>query len=137
MGPEEDLVVSVLVVDDNRDSLVTLGILLRSEGYIVDLASSAREALRLARRRPPDAALLDLSMPGMDGFQLAHELQRLGGANPVLIAVTAHADQVHRDLAERSGIAHFVGKPYDPQALLGLLGSLRRRPNLASLEKLP
>ena len=119
-------VVRVLVVDDNRDTALTLGILLRSEGYIVRLANSGAEALKLAEAFRPDAALLDLHMPERSGFDVAIELQRRYGIEcPILIAVSGHADPKNQGLAEISGFDHFVAKPYDPSALLELIAALR------------
>ena len=116
----------ILVVDDNRDAVLTLGILLRSEGYVVQLAESGAQALRLAETMRPDVVLLDLHMPpGRTGFDVAHELHvKYSTQCPVLIAVTAHSDAKSRGLAEFSGFRHFVAKPYDPQELLRMLGSL-------------
>jgi CheY-like chemotaxis protein len=98
-----DGVLSVLIVDDNRDTVLTLGVLLRSEGYLVYLAKNGAEALKLAQAYRPDAALLDLHMPGGSGFDVARELQRRYRTEcPILIAVTAHTDMEHRGLAEIS-----------------------------------
>jgi CheY-like chemotaxis protein len=118
-------VTRVLICDDNRDNAVTLGVLLRSEGYIVHLAKDGAEALRLAAAFRPDVALLDLVMPGRSGFDVARELQlRYRNECPVLIAVTAHDAQRAQADAETSGFNHFLAKPYDPQALLNLVESL-------------
>jgi len=118
-------IVRVLVVDDNRDTMLTLGILLRSEGYIVRLAQSGAEALLAAALFRPEVALLDLQMPDRSGCDVAQELyRRYGSECPVLIAVTGHKDRNHREQAEISGFHHFVEKPYDPEALLRLLDSI-------------
>ena len=123
-----DCVKRVLVCDDNRDNMLTLGVLLRSEGYVVHLAKNGVEALRMAGAFLPDVALLDLLMPGRDGFEIAHELKRrYRNECPILIAVTGHGEAKNREQAEESGFRHFVTKPYDPQALLHLLGSLDER----------
>ena len=115
----------VLVADDNRDAALTLGILLRSEGYDVRLALGGKEAMSAALEARPDVALLDLHMPDYSGLQVAQELQRhFSGDCPLLVAVTARAQD--RQQAEISGFHHFVPKPYDPRALLTLLASLRR-----------
>jgi CheY-like chemotaxis protein len=118
-------VTRVLIVDDNRDNMLTLGVLLRSEGYIVELAKDGAEALKLAAASRPDVTLLDLLMPGQSGFDVAQELQRRYGNDcPVLIAITAHGSAHTQEQAEVSGFHHFVTKPYDPQALLRLIESL-------------
>ena len=115
----------VLVVDDNRDNMLTLGVLLRSEGYVVDLAYTGKEALSKAEAFRPDVALLDLLLPDRSGFELAEEFQqRYGNDCPALIAITAHDSAHTQELAEAAGFRHFVAKPYDPQALLQLIDSL-------------
>ena len=113
----------MLVADDNRDNMATLGALLRSEGYVVHLAKNGIEALTLAAAFLPDVALLDLRMPGRSGFDVAQELKRrYRNECPVLIAVTGHGDAQNREQAAVSGFRHFVTKPYDSQALLRLIG---------------
>ena len=115
----------VLLVDDNRDNLLTLGVLLRSEGYIVDLASSGAEGLRLAEARTPDVAVLDLVMPDQSGFDVAKALRDRHGKNcPMLVALSAHGTARTKEEAEMSGFDRFVAKPYDPQAMLQLIESL-------------
>jgi len=115
----------VLLVDDNRDNLLTLGVLLRSEGYIVDLASSGPEGLRLAEAYRPDVVVLDLVMPEQSGFDVANELRRRYGENcPILVAISAHQTVRIKDEVQMTGFHRFVAKPYDPQALLQLLESL-------------
>ena len=115
----------VLIADDERDSVLTLGILLRSEGYDVRLAQSGQDAVSQALELRPDVALLDLNMPGYSGLRVAQELQRrYGNECPLLVAVTARTQD--RQSAEVSGFHHFIPKPYDPRALLALLHALRR-----------
>lgn len=115
----------VLVVDDDRDTVLTLGILLRSEGYDTHLAQNGIEALAKAAELRPHVALLDIEMPDRSGFDVAQEfLRRYGNECPVLIAVTGRISNEDKQMAEISGFHHFVAKPYDPQALLKLLSSL-------------
>jgi len=117
--------VRVLIADDDRDTVLTLGILLRSEGYDVRLAQSGTEALTLAAEFQPDVALLDLNMPGRTGLEVAQELAGRATRCPVLIAVSGHLGEEERRLAGSSGFHDLVSKPYDPHALLLLLDSLR------------
>jgi CheY-like chemotaxis protein len=117
--------VCVLVMDDNRDTALTLGILLRSEGYEVLLSSTGAEALKEAERMRPDVVLLDIEMPDRNGFDIAQDLvRRYGEKCPVLIAVTGRKTAEDRQTAEISGFHHFVAKPYDPEALIALLASV-------------
>jgi CheY-like chemotaxis protein len=117
----------VLIADDNRDNVLMLGILLRSEGYDVRLAESGREAIAQAENFRPHIALLDLQMPDCTGFQVAEHLSRqYNGQWPVLIAVTSSTDVADKHKAELSGFHQFVSKPYKHQALLALLNALRQ-----------
>ena len=113
----------VLIADDNRDTVLTLGILVRSEGYIVRLAENGKQALAAATYFEPDIVLLDLGMPEMSGFDVAQQfVERYGDRCPVLIAVTAHRREEDRSRAASCGFRHFVSKPYHPDALISLLG---------------
>jgi len=118
----------VLIADDNRDAVMVLSILLRSEGYDVRLAQGGKEALAQAAEFRPHVALLDLEMPDCSGFRVAQELSRgWDGVIPVLVAVTASTEAEARQMAQLSGFHHFVSKPYNHQAMLKLLASLPRR----------
>jgi CheY-like chemotaxis protein len=120
--------IRVLIADDNRDAVMVLSILLRSEGYDVRLAQGGKEALAQAAEFHPHVALLDLEMPDFSGFRVAQELSRgSGGVRPVLVAVTACTEAEARQMAQVSGFEHFVSKPYNHQAMLKLLASLPRR----------
>jgi CheY-like chemotaxis protein len=115
----------VLIADDNRDTVMMLGILLRSEGIDVRLATRGAEVQSAVAEFRPDAVLLDITMPDRSGLQIALELARDYGAKcPVLIAVTAHSDEAAKRLTAKSGFQHHVGKPYDPDALLRLVASI-------------
>lgn len=121
-------VLRVLVVDDERDTLMTLGILLRSEGMAVRLAARGAEVAAAVVEFRPDAILLDIGMPDRSGLQVALELARDQGPQcPVLIAVTAHSDEGARRLTAKSGFRHHIAKPYDPDALLQLVASIEPR----------
>ena len=118
----------VLVVDDERDTLMTLGILLRSEGMNVRLAAGGTEVAAAVAEFQPDVVLLDIGMPDRSGLQVALELARDKGQQcPPLIAVTAHSDEAARRLTRKSGFRHHIAKPYDPDALLQLVASIDPR----------
>jgi CheY-like chemotaxis protein len=117
----------VLIADDHRDTVLTLGILLRSEGYQVQLVESGEQALTEAGRFRPHVVLLDIEMPDRSGFEVAQELtRRYGNECPVLIAVTARNGDEDRRTAQISGFNHFVAKPYRPLAMLKLIEDLAR-----------
>jgi len=77
---EKEAPLRVLIAEDNRDAMLTLGILVRSEGYIVRLAESGKQALAAATYFAPDIVLLDLGMPEMSGFDVAQEFAQRYGA---------------------------------------------------------
>jgi CheY-like chemotaxis protein len=120
--------IRVLIADDNRDAVMVLSILLRSEGYDVRLAQGGKEALAQAAEFHPHVALLDLEMPDYAGFRVAQELSRgWDGESPILVAVTACTEAEARERAQVSGFHHFVSKPDNHQTMLKLLASLPRR----------
>lgn len=115
----------VLVADDNRDTVMMLGILLRSEGMLVRLETKGAEVQAAVGEFRPDAVLLDIGMPDRSGLQVALDLSREYGPKcPVLIAVTGHSSDAAKRLTAKSGFRHHVDKPYDPDALLRLVGSV-------------
>jgi len=115
----------VLVADDNRDTVMMLGILLRSEGMVVRLTTKGAEVQDAVGEFRPDAVLLDIGMPDRSGLQVALDLSREYGPKcPVLIAVTGHNSDAAKRLTAKSGFRHHVDKPYDPDALLRLVASV-------------
>lgn len=115
----------VLIADDNRDTVMMLGILLRSEGIDVRLATRGADVQTAAAEFRPDAILLDIAMPDRSGLDVALDLTRdYGSKCPVLIAVTAHSSDAAKRLTTKSGFRHHVAKPYDPDALLRLVASI-------------
>jgi CheY-like chemotaxis protein len=115
----------VLVADDNRDTVMMLGILLRSEGMVVRLTTKGGEVQAAVEEFRPDAVLLDIGMPDRSGLQIALDLSREYGPKcPVLIAVTGHSTDAAKRLTAKSGFRHHVDKPYDPDALLRLVASV-------------
>src|SRR5690242_9637615 len=81
----------VLVVDDNRDLVLTYSWLLKSQGHEVEVAFDGLRALEVAREFRPDVALLDVGLPHIDGYELARRLRSEYGPEVLLIIVTAYA----------------------------------------------
>ena len=107
----------VLVVDDEPSARSGLDKLLRQEGYAVDLAGDGPTALGIAAERPPDVAVTDLKMPGMDGIELLAKLREQDADLPVLV-VTAFGDIASAVTAMRAGADDYLIKPVDFDALL-------------------
>jgi signal transduction histidine kinase len=101
---------SVLVVDDNRDAAELLGDVLASLGYKVKVADSAHHALQLIDQFTPDAALLDIGLPVIDGYELAREL-RIRVPDIHLIAITGYGQANDRERALAAGFGAHLVKP--------------------------
>jgi CheY-like chemotaxis protein len=113
----------VLVVDDNKDAAETLGVLLEAAGYEVQTCFDPEAALAAADRFGPDACVLDINMPGMDGYELARKLREKDPEHPpVLATVTAYEDYSHLTRAADAGFDLHFTKPADPAELLDQLG---------------
>jgi two-component system response regulator MprA len=125
----------ILVVDDDPGVTDVLRRGLTYEGFVVDMAGSGEEALALLRERPPDLVILDILMPGLDGFEV---LRRLRAADPhlpvlMLTARDAPSDQV-RGLTE--GADDYVVKPFTFEVLVARVRALLRRRQLEQPEVL-
>ncbi|MGH3026656.1 MAG: response regulator, partial [Gaiellaceae bacterium] len=90
---------------------------LELEGYTVREASSADEALDAIADRVPELVLLDVVMPGIDGWQMLQRMQERHGSIPVIM-FSGQVDEESGADAERRGARVFVGKPFDPQQLV-------------------
>ena len=112
----------ILVVEDNLDNVHSLVYLLRDLGHDVEYAINGYAALAAAKQFNPEFVLLDLGLPGMDGYELCRRFKRepaLGGVH--VIAITAYGDAESRRRSADAGCeAHFV-KPVNLQALGDLL----------------
>jgi CheY-like chemotaxis protein len=108
----------VLVADDKATSRELIRTVLESRGYSISEASDGIEALRFARELDPDLIILDLHMPGVDGFGVLAELRRDGkfAATPIM-ALTASAMQGDRERAIAAGFDSYVSKPIPLPAL--------------------
>jgi CheY-like chemotaxis protein len=112
----------VLVVDDLADAADTLVWLIREWGYDAQATYGGSAALAAAELSAPDVVLLDIAMPAMDGFELAHRLRE----NPrcettVFIAVTGYGPDTCGDRAPEAGFDHYLLKPVDLDQLQRLL----------------
>src|SRR4051794_15441197 len=102
----------VLIVDDDKDAADTLAALLRIRGFIPHVAYDGNEAIAKANACNPDAFILDLEMPGQDGFQLVNRLQAMPQfRSKRYIALTGFSDQEHLDHASRMEFDDYLVKP--------------------------
>ncbi len=114
----------ILIVDDNVDAATALAAVLRHDGHTVTLAHSGPMGIDTARTFKPQVALIDLGMPGMNGFEVAERL-RAAHKDLLLIAVSGYSGEESRRRARDAQFDEYVIKPFDPQALQELLS---RRP---------
>ncbi|HKB35518.1 MAG TPA: ATP-binding protein, partial [Gemmataceae bacterium] len=112
----------ILIVDDNEDAASSLALMLRLQGHEVRVVHEGPAALETAGDFGPDVAVLDIGMPGMDGYELARRLRclpRLAGV--LLIALTGWGQEEFRRRSKEAGFDHHLVKPADPRTLRELL----------------
>jgi PAS domain S-box-containing protein len=111
--------VNILAVDDHQENLVALEAILQRADYHVVKARSGQEALRLALREPFAVILLDVIMPGMDGFEVAEHLKQLDRTReiPILFLTARATDIEHIYRAYASGAVDYMIKPLDPEVV--------------------
>src|SRR5262245_35337925 len=112
----------VLVIDDDLDGMQTLATLLRHMGHEVEFAINGDAGLQAARRMQPEFVLLDLNMPGTDGFEVARRLNADRAIpTPRIIAITGHSGDDYRKRSYAAGCEQHLVKPVDSETLLRLL----------------
>ena len=126
LPPVEDHPRRVLVVDDNVDTAESLAMLLRMKGHDVQVAYDGPAALKTARAFHPEAVLLDIGLPGLDGYQVAARLRRRRRTSgSLLVALTGYGQEEDRLRAQHAGFDHHLTKPVDPQAIYEMLAGPR------------
>lgn len=118
--------VTVLIAEDQDDAAETLEEIIDLWGYAVVLARNGPQALELARTEHPDIGILDIGLPGMDGYSLARKL-RDEGSTAVLIAATGHGQPADREAALKAGFDYHQVKPIDLDELRSLLKKAEKR----------
>jgi CheY-like chemotaxis protein len=115
---------TVLLVEDNAKLALAFGVRLKSMGYEVHLAADAVTAVAEALKKKPDVVLLDISLPGGDGFLVAERLSKLvsAGATPIIF-ITASKRPDLRERAQRLGAAAFLEKPFEATTLADAIES--------------
>ena len=111
----------ILVVEDLDDAREALAELLRLYGHEVDVAADGLTALDLAVLHPPQIALLDIGLPGIDGYELARRLRDRLGRTVTLVAMTGYGQADDRRRSREAGFDHHLVKPVDPARLMQIL----------------
>jgi DNA-binding response OmpR family regulator len=117
----------VLVVEDHVDTAEAVSMLLTLAGHDVEVVSSGEAAVAAAQVHSPDVVLLDLGLPGMDGWQVARHVQEQPAEKrPLLVAVSGRASEEDQRRSAEAGIDLHLVKPVDPAQLQHLLARFRR-----------
>jgi CheY-like chemotaxis protein len=110
---------TILLVEDNEDNRIVYSTILRHFGYAVLEANTGEDGLELAKRAHPALVLMDIGLPGMDGFETTQRLRSLEATRDIpVIALTAHALPEHRALALEVGCDDYLTKPVEPREVL-------------------
>ncbi|MEH2367707.1 hybrid sensor histidine kinase/response regulator [Nostoc sp.] len=123
---ENNKIYRILAVDDTQDNLILVQAILESEGYEIDLASDGIKALRKIEQSPPDLILLDVMMPGIDGYEVTRRIRNNPAISyiPILLITAFHQSSVVEGLD--AGADDFIRKPFDTDELLARVRSLLR-----------
>ena len=113
--------IKVLVVEDDPTVQEVLSTLLRFDGCDVTVADNGREGLAAAERDPPDVVLLDVMMPGMDGFEVCRKLKS-EPTPPKVVMVTAKTSAEDERAGREAGADEYLRKPFSPLELLRVIG---------------
>jgi len=115
---------SILIVEDNADAREALRMLLELDGHVVEAAAEGMEAIEIARAKDPDIALVDIGLPGIDGYEVARRVRARDPRRPLLIALTGYGQPEDRKRATEAGFDSLLVKPVDPTDLADLLATL-------------
>jgi DNA-binding response OmpR family regulator len=118
--------IRILIIEDNEDLAFGLRTTLEFDGYDVDVASEGEQGLARAASARPDLIVLDLMLPGIDGYGVLRELRRIGQHVPVLV-LTARGEEADVVLGFDLGADDYVTKPFSTVELLARVRALLRR----------
>ena len=120
----------ILIVDDERRNRELLEVMLSTEGYLLETATCGEEALRMVAQQPPDLILLDIMMPGMDGYQVAARIKgNVATKHILIIMLTALDDRNSKMHGLSAGAEEFLTKPVNRAELCSRVRDLLRLPS--------
>lgn len=115
----------ILVVDDEAGIRELVGTYLRNEGFDVDEATDGEDALERFGRRQPDLVVLDLRLPGIDGFDVLREIRRTSSV--YVIMLTARSEETDKLIGLELGADDYLTKPFSPRELVARVRAVLRR----------
>jgi CheY-like chemotaxis protein len=117
----------IVVVDDMPDNRESMALLLEVKGHAVRVAASGPEGLQVIAEERPDVALIDIGLPGFDGYELARRLrQRPELAGSKLVALTGYGDSAARERALHAGFDDYIVKPFSFEAFVDCVAKAER-----------
>lgn len=119
----------ILIVDDDVNLCTILAEELKEVGYETNFLTGGENVSEYIKTNPADLVLLDLKMPGKDGFQVLREIENGKNSNPKVIVLTAYADVKSAIDAAKLGATDFISKPYDFDELLITIRKVLQREN--------
>jgi two-component system response regulator CpxR len=125
-GEETGLAERVLIVDDDRELCELVEELLASEGFAVEVSCNSERGLERARSGEHSLVVLDVMMPGINGFELLRRLRAEGSSVPVLM-LTARGEDVDRIVGLEIGADDYLPKPFNPRELVARINAILRR----------
>jgi CheY-like chemotaxis protein len=114
----------ILLVEDNIDVADSMTLLLKLYGQEVTLARNGQEAVEMALRERPDAVLMDIGLPFVDGYQACRAMRSEGLTDLLIVAVTGYGQESDKQKAAEAGFDQHMTKPLEAQAIMQLLASL-------------
>ena len=115
----------VLIIEDDRNTALLIATYLEREGFKTQIIHDGLEGLKLARQHPPGFVILDIMLPGLDGWEICRELRKISDV-PILI-LTAREEEIDRVLGLSLGADDYVVKPFSPRELVERLKAILRR----------
>ena len=125
--------VKLLLVDDDPDLLYTLQKYLQQAGYSTVTANNGRSAIHMFENEKPEAALIDVMMPELDGFEVVKKIRSIS-AIPIIL-LTARSDETDKIVGLELGADDYVTKPFSPREVVARLKAIMRRGNQNQQEK--
>jgi two-component system, sensor histidine kinase len=114
----------ILLIEDDADARDALAALLELDGHRVSATGDGAHGVDLAKTSTPNVAVIDIGLPGLDGYEVARRIRAILGRPPVLIALTGYSMPEDRQRAADAGFDDHVVKPVDPADLSRLLAKL-------------
>lgn len=121
----------VMIVEDHVEIARLFGVLLKSHGCHVQICGDGLDAIRSIHRFQPDVVLLDLRLPGIDGYQVAERIHKqMGELRPLIIVITAYSQDRYREMAMAAGADLYLTKPISGRDLIRYIAETPLRDDL-------